>query len=246
MSERSQDGEAVIDDGTEEAEENIALDSVASGFNKEVRRLLLLLAAAALAFGLLYFTPAGAILRDIHHLRGHLARDDLLAEASYALIVIGLVALGVPRLTFYLVGGLLFGFWQGLMVAQIGAVIGSWLTFWAVRHGGRAWLERRFGDHRLLGRAFRVRSSIKAVALIRQLPLTSIMINGGLALSEVKTRVFLAGTFIGYLPQGIIATLIGSGLMDEKAMDGFGKLATAAIVLLAGVFWLWRRRGMKL
>ncbi|MBZ0127106.1 MAG: VTT domain-containing protein [Rhodocyclaceae bacterium] len=239
----SQSGEDI----PEGVEDDIELESVAPGFNKELRRLLILLAAAVTAFVLLYFTPVGAIVRDIHYLRAYLAGDDFWAEATYAALVIVLVALGVPRLMFYVLGGLAFGFWQGLILAQVGAVIGSGLTFWAVRHGGRAWIERHFGSHRLFGRAFRVRSSVKAVVLIRQLPLTSVMINSGLALSQVSARVFLVGTFIGYLPQGVIAVLIGSGVVDEKAMDAVGKLVAAGIVLLVGAFllWRWRRRGGK-
>lgn len=232
------------EDIPEGAEDDIALESVAPGFNKELRRLLILLAAAAAAFGLLYLTPFGGIVRDIQQLRAFLAGDDLWAEVVYVLLVVGLVALGAPRLIFYVLGGLAFGFWQGLVLAQIGAVTGSWITFWAVRHGGRAWFERTLGRHRLVGRAFRVRSSVRAVVLIRQLPLTSVMINGGLALSQVSARAFLLGTFIGYLPQGVIAALIGSGVVDEQAVEGLGKLAAAGIVLLLGAFMLWRwRRG---
>ncbi len=228
----------------EGAEDDIELASVAPGFSKELRRLLLLLAAAAAAFGLFYFTPLGELTRDIHKLRAFLAGDDWWAEAAYAAMVVALVALGAPRLIFYLLGGLAFGFWQGLLLAQVGAVAGSWLTFFAVRHGGRSWLQQRFGSHRLVGRAFRVRSSVKAVVMIRQLPLTSVMINGGLALSQVSTRVFLLGTFVGYLPQGVIAVLIGSGVVDERAMEGFGKLIAAGVVLAVGAFMLWRwRRG---
>jgi hypothetical protein len=39
--------------------------------------------------------------------------------------------------------------------------------------------------------------------------------------------------------------LIGSGIVDEKAMDGIGKLVAAGIVLLLGAFmlWRWRKRG---
>jgi uncharacterized membrane protein YdjX (TVP38/TMEM64 family) len=181
-----------------------------------MRRLLLLLAAAAAAFILLYFTPFGSVVRDIHTLRAFLAGDDFWAEVAYAFLVVGLVALGAPRLIFYVLGGLAFGFWQGLLLAQVGAVIGSWLTFCAVRSGGRGWLQQRFGSHRFVGKAFRVRSSVKAVVMIRQLPLTSVMINSGLALSHVSARVFVIGTFIGYQPQGVIAVLIGSGVVDER------------------------------
>ncbi|HMM54238.1 MAG TPA: VTT domain-containing protein [Candidatus Desulfobacillus sp.] len=226
-------------------EDDIDLEAVAPGFSKELRRLLLLLAAAATVFALLYFTPAGAVLRDIRHLRAHLAGGDPWAEATYALVVTALVALGLPRLMFYVLGGLVFGFWQGLILAQFGALAGSYLTFLAVRGGGRGWLMKRFGNHRIVGKAFKVRSSVKAVALIRQLPLSSVMITSGLALSQVSARVFFLGSFIGYLPQGVIAALIGSGVVDEKAMDGIGKLAAAGAALLLGAFllWRWRNRG---
>lgn len=226
-------------------EDDIEIESVAPGFSKELRRLLILLAGATAVFFLFYFTPIGEITRDIHKLRAFLAGDDFWAEATYTVLVTGLVALGTPRLIFYVLGGLAFGFWQGLLLAQVGAVIGSYLTFWAVRHGGRGWLERRFGSHRFFGKTFRVRSSVKAVVLIRQLPLTSVMINSGLALSKVRARVFVLGTFIGYLPQGIIATLIGSGVVDQGATEGLGKLLAAGIVLTIGAFllWRWRRQG---
>ena len=231
----------------EGVEDDIELESVAPGLTKELRRLLILLAIAAAAFVLLYFTPVGEITRDIHKLRAFLAGDDFWAEAAYAAIVTGLVAVGAPHLMFYVLGGLAFGFWQGLMLAQAGSLIGSYITFCAVRSGGRGWLKERFGNHRLVGKAFHVRSSIKAVVLIRQLPRSSVMINSGLALSQVSARVFLIGSFIGYLPQGVIAVLIGSGVVDEKAMDGVGKLVAAGVVLLVGAFllWRWRRRGGK-
>ena len=231
--------EAAFQEG---AEDDIELESVAPGFSREVRRLLILLAAAVAAFAVLYFTPVGAVVRDIHRLRAFLAGDDWWAEATYIAIVTGLVAVGVPRLVFYVLGGLAFGFWQGLILAQFGTLFGSYITFCAVRSGGRGWLKERFGNHRLVGKAFHVRSSIKAVAMIRQLPLSSVMVNSGLALSQASARVFLVGSFIGFLPQGIIAVLIGSGVVDEHAVDGLGKLVTAGVVLLVGAFLLWRWR----
>lgn len=232
------------EDGLPEIDEDaIELNAVEPGLSREVKRLVGLLAGAAAVFALFYFTPLGSIARDVQQIRAYLKGDDLWAELLYAGIVATLVAVGIPRLMFYGVGGLAFGFWQGLLLAQCGALLGSWLSFFAIRHGGRDWLMRRFGEHRFVRKAFRVKSSIKAVALIRQLPLHGLMITGGLALSEVGARAFLVGTFIGYLPQGVIATLIGSGMMDEEAMSGFGKLLAAAAVLFVGAMLLRRRRG---
>lgn len=225
-------------------EDAIDLDAVKPGMSKELKRLLTLFAAAAAIFALLYFTPAGTIVRDVQNLRAYLKGDDLWAELAFAAIVAGLVAIGMPRLIFYGVGGLAFGFWQGLLLAHMGSLAGSFATFCAIRRGGRDWLIERFGEHRYVGKAFRVRSSIKAVALIRQLPLHGMMITGGLALSEVTPRAFLAGTFIGYLPQGIIAALLSSGVFDEQSLQGLSKLLVAAVVLFLGLALL-RRLGNR-
>lgn len=245
MTEEAQGAAGVpVDELPEIDEEAIELASVEPGLSRELRRLLTLLAAAAAIFALLYFTPLGGLLRDVQQIRAFLKGDDLWAELSFAGIVAVLVSIGMPRLIFYGIGGLAFGFWQGLLFAQCGSLLGSWLTFFAVRHGGRGWLMAKFGEHRLVKKAFRVKSSIKAVALIRQLPLHGLMITGGLALSQVSTPTFLLGTFIGYLPQGVIACLIGSGMVDEQAMAGFGKLVVAATVLViaAALLKRWRRQ----
>lgn len=225
-------------------EEAIELASVEPGLARELKRLLFLLAGAAAIFALLYFTPIGTLLRDVQQIRAFLKGDDLWAELTFTAIVVVLVAIGMPRLIFYGIGGLAFGFWQGLLFAQIGSLLGSFLTFFAIRHGGRGWLMARFGEHRFVKKAFRVKSSVKAVVLIRQLPLHGLMITGGLALSQASARAFLLGTFIGYLPQGVIAALIGSGMVDEQAMAGFGKLVIAATVLLLATVLLrrWRRK----
>ena len=225
-------------------DENIELAAVESGLSRELKRLLTLLAGAATIFALLFFTPIGGIVSDVQQIRAFLKGDDLWAELTFVAIVTLLVAIGMPRLMFYGVGGLAFGFWQGLLLAQLGALLGAWLTFFAIRHGGRSWLLARFGEHRIVKKAFRVKSSIKAVVLIRQLPLHGLMITGALALSQVSSPVFLLGTFIGYLPQGVIATLIGSGMVDEQAMVGFGKLVVAATVLLIGAALLrrWQKK----
>lgn len=243
MTDRLPDGSDPTDELPEIDEADIELAAVEPGLSREVRKLIGLLAGAAALFAVLYFTPLGGIVQDVQHLRAFLAGDDWWAELMFVGIVGALVSIGVPRLMFYGVGGLAFGFWQGLALAQCGALAGSWLTFFAVRHGGRDWLMSRFGEHRFMKKAFRLKSSIKAVVLIRQLPLHGLMITGGLALSEVGTTPFLIGTFIGYLPQGLIATLIGSGMVDEKAMAGFTKLVIAATVLLVGVILLrrWRK-----
>lgn len=226
-------------------DDDVRVTALGPVLSREIRRLFGLLAAAAAVFALFYLTPIGSIASDVQSLRAYLKGDDLWAELSFAALAAALVAVGAPRLVFYGVGGLAFGFWQGLILAQLGCLCGAFLTFYAIRHGGRDWLLRRFGQHSFIGRAFRVRSSIKAVVLIRQLPLHGIMITGGLALSRVSARAFLIGTFLGFLPQGMITALLTSGVVDAQAAEGLRNLVIAAVILSAslGLLYLWRRRG---
>ena len=92
-------------------------------------------------------------------------------------------------------------------------------------------------------RATRRAINVSTIRLRGPTRLTLITGTSSLA-SQVSARAFLLGTFIGYLPQGVIAALIGSGVVDEKAVEGLGKLAAAGVVLLLGAFMLWRwRRG---
>lgn len=231
--------------GDDVADEAIELTAIEPGLSRDLKRLLTLLAVAGAIFLLLYLTPIGTILRDVQTLRAYLKGDDLWAELVFAALTASLVAVGMPRLVFYGVGGLAFGFWPGLILAQFGSLFGSFITFCAVRRGGRSWLMERFGQHRFVSKAFRIQSSIKAVVVIRQLPLHSLVITGGLALSQVSVRVFLVGSFIGFLPQGIIATLISSGIVDEQATAGLGKLLAAAAVLLFGMAFLHFKKRNK-
>ena len=236
---RAEEAEAVASIG----DDDIRGSAVRSSLTRELRRLFVLLAVAAGIFALLYLTPVGAVARDVQSLRSYLTGDDLWAEFTFMAMTTALVAIGAPRLVLFGIGGLAFGFWLGLLLAQFGSVLGSYLTFTVIRHGGRAWLQKRFAQSGLLGRAFRVRSSIRAVVLIRQLPLHGMLITSGLALSKVGTRAFLAGTFIGYLPQGALTALITSGVVGAEAAQGLSSLAIAAVALICGygLLHLWKR-----
>ena len=84
-----------------------------------------------------------------------------------------------------------------------------------------------------------------AVALVRLLPLSNALINLGLAMSRVGTRPFLLGTLLGFLPQGVVATLIGSGLGEDAPLEGALQLAIAVLLLLPVVGWAWRHRARR-
>lgn len=207
------------------------------------RKLLGLLALAAGLFALMHLTPWGERVRDWPAYYELLADGSPRAALYFVLLTASLMAIGMPRLLFYALGGFAFGFWEGLALSLCGSLLGSFIAFRVARWGGREWLTERFGERRFFRRVVGTRPSAWAVALVRFLPISNAVINLGLALSRVGNGAFLAGTLIGFLPQGVIAVLVGSGVADDVAWEGAAQLAVAGgLVVLMSVWTLHRRR----
>ena len=86
-----------------------------------------------------------------------------------------------------------------------------------------------------------VRPTVLSVALVRTLPLSNAIINIGLAMSRVTSPIFLSGTLIGFMPQGVVAALVGSGIADETVSGGVLNLALAMVLVSLVAIWSWRR-----
>lgn len=231
--------------GVGEADPRVA-EVIGQAAERGSRKLLILLACALLLFVLLHFTALGDNLRDWPAIRALMEAGDARAALWFLVITIGLMSLGTPRLLFYALGGMMFGFWAGLGLSLMGSLLASFLVFRVARWGGRDWLRQRFGHRPLFARIVAVRPTTLSVALVRCLPVSNLIINIALALSTVRNRAFVWGTLIGFLPQGGVAVLIGSGLTDDTALDGAAQLVTAGVIALAILgFALHRRRAQK-
>ena len=82
--------------------------------------------------------------------------------------------------------------------------------------------------------------STLTVALLRMLPISNLAVSSALALGKVRRRTFLLGSLLGYLPQGIVAVLVGNGLADNflKNMINHGPTQTAIQAVVIGVLLL--------
>lgn len=237
--------------GTEPSEpeigETVTPEEIEQATRNTTKKLLVLLAAGGLLFLGLRFTPLGAEIRDWDTLARCFQAGDLRAELYFLAVSSFLIMAGVPRLLFSALGGFAFGFWQGLLWSQLGSLIGSFVTFQAARWGGRAWLEAHFGGRRIFRRIVHAEPSVLSVALIRMLPITNVVINVGLALSRVDRRAFLLGSLFGFLPQGVIATAVGSGLAHDSPWLGALQIGLASLVIFVLVrslaqYWRGKQR----
>ncbi|MBS1214512.1 MAG: hypothetical protein H6R26_3129 [Proteobacteria bacterium] len=183
---------------------------------------------------LVYLTPLRNWLTEGQVIKHELATFGLAAPLVFAACCAFLVAIGVPRLLLCSLGGMIFGFAWGLLWTQIGTVLGAYATFLFVRWRGRVHTLQQFPKLRGLSQRLRG-NGLVAVLVVRQLPVNGLTNGLLLGLSPVSHRDFLIGTFLGFLPQGIAACLIGAGLIhaDMTRDVGYLALGVATSVLLA-------------
>lgn len=183
-----------------------------------------------------YLSPLRDTLSDWHKISSQLSN---LGTLGYVVFVFGgavLCAIGMPRLLVYAIGGLAFGFTLGVCLSQVATLLGAYATFLFARWSGADFIFRKWPtiekwikpieDH-----------SIVSILIIRQIPISSFFTNVVLGLSNIKQRDFLIGSFIGFLPEGIPAALIGAGLPSGD-LARIIQISLLAALLFIFLCWL--------
>ncbi len=182
-------------------------------------KLLIMLGVMVTLFLLVYITPLRKYLNNIQSVKWWLLSLGWLGPTVWMGIVFILVAAGTPRLLFCPIGGLAFGFWQGLLWTQLPTLAGYYATFLFVRWGGRDFVLRRWPSIGRLEYHFHGHSTALLVFAVRQVPMSGLIINFMLALSPIRHRHFLLGTAFGILPEAIPFTLIASGTFKPNSQN---------------------------
>lgn len=227
---------------TDGTQDEVQASELEGATQNTLHKLLTLLVIGAVLLAIIHATPLGQKVRDWDTLAELFKGGGFRADAYFILISSSLMMLGVPRLLFCALGGFAFGFWEGLLWSMVSSLIGSYAAFLSARWGARDWLAARFGNRRFFGRIVHTKPTTASVILVRMLPVSNAFINFGLALSNVGSKAFLLGSLIGFLPQGFVAVLIGSGMATDVPWAGVAQIGIATVLLLAAIFWKSRHR----
>ncbi len=202
-------------------------------------KLLIILAVVAAALALAHSTSARNYLGNIQNLKFWLLSLGWVGPAAGMGIVFVLVATGTPRLLFCPIGGLAFGFWQGLLWTQVATLAGSYALFLFVRWGGRDFVLRHWPRVGRLKEHFHGHSEAILVFAVRQLPITGLIIDFLLGLSPIQHRHFLLGTAFGILPEAIPLTLAASGFSNLTGgnIPLYTVAATGVLLLVFATLW---------
>ena len=195
---------------------------------------LLVLCVLSLGLIIVARSPLKSYLAHVELVRDQIEALGQWGPPVFIACVAGLITLGVPRILFFPIGGLAFGFLWGLIWTQIATMIGYYAIFLFVRWGGRDFVVRHFPRVSRMHRVFH-KHAIPTIILIRQLPISGLPINLLLGLSPISHLDFLVGTVIGILPEAIPMAAIGSSAIHLTAGQGLAWVAG----LLAVVIVLW-------
>jgi uncharacterized membrane protein YdjX (TVP38/TMEM64 family) len=170
-------------------------------------------------------------------IRGRGISGELLFVLAGALIT----ALGLPRQAVSFLGGYAFGLGLGTALALAASLLGCVFTFYYARLLGRSFVLARFPDRIKRIDAFLHDNPLSMTLLIRLLPVG----NNGLTsmaagVSGVRALPFFLGSLLGYVPQTVIFTLLGSGIhLDPEIRIG----ASIVLFVVSGALgiYLFRR-----
>lgn len=206
---------------------------------KSTRKLLILLVIVAICLAVLHFTPARSYLSDIEDLKANLRATGPFAPAVFFAISTFLSAIGFPRLGLTFAAGVLFGTKAGLAIALGSTLLGSYITFCVARWFAHDW-ARKMASKSDKFSFLMENQTVATVFLVRQLPITNIIINLMLSITHPKHSVFLLGSFLGFIPSALVATLSGSSLGKASPWFSFFQLSLAAVILLLIGLTVWR------
>jgi len=222
-------------------------EAVESSLADSFKKTLIPAAVLGIILVIAYFSPCRQWLDQWREkLPALLQSMGMWAPAVFTAGTLVLVTIGVPRLAMCTVGGVVFGFWGGLIWSQLGTLFAYYLVFVFIRWGGYRQHVKSLPQINRFSGLLR-RGGIPAVILARQVPLHGLLINLMLGLSNIRHRDFLLGSLIGLLPEAIPFAMVGASVSRQTGWSQAGYLVGA--VVLVAVVWLllaWHLRRRKL
>ena len=150
-------------------------------------------------------------------------------------------ALGMPRQLISFLGGYAFGPLLGTALASVGTATGCAIALFYARFIARSFVARYTGARMKKVEAFLQKSPFNMALVIRFMPVGSnLLTNLAAGLSNIPALPFIAGSFIGFIPQTLVFALFGSGV--NVSSEAQLALSVVLFVLSSALgIWMYKR-----
>jgi len=172
------------------------------------------------------------------NIESYINLHPILSGIAYAAVYIILTSLSLPVAgVMTLISGALFGLSWGLLLVSIASSLGATLAFLLARYLFRDAVQQRFAERlRIVNEGIR-NDGAAYLFMLRMVPvLPYFVLNAAMALTPIKTRIFLPVTLIGMLP--VSAILVNAGLQISR-IESMHEIFSARIIIslaLIGIF----------
>ena len=147
------------------------------------------------------------------------------------LLIALLTSIGLPRQIGAFICGYCFDFIFGVMIATLATSLGCWLTFSFANKYLVHFVKRYFAKQQQAIYNFLTEQLFYKAIIIRILPLGSNFLTNLIAgACQLNAKAFIAGSFIGFIPQMVIFSLAGAGI---KLASSSHLIASISLFILA-------------
>ena len=204
-------------------------------------KLILLTLICIIISGVVIFFMGGINPQLLENL---LTRLGIFAPIIYIFLYILATILLLPSTPLNLSGGLIFGFWGGLIWTSIAAIMAAVVSFAYARYLGRNWVKKRFGIHlQKLDKEIN-NGGMGYIFAIRLLPLIPYgIVNFGAGLTSIKERDYFLGTIFGTIPGILPFVMMGAGFSSLGKGDMLMITFSLGLIglLIGGATWYKKR-----
>ncbi len=161
-------------------------------------------------------------------------RDQgIMGEMLFVGVGLLFTTVGLPRQVICFLAGYAFGLVEGTLLALLATVLGCVIAFFYARVMGREFVAARFPNRVKSIDNFLHENPLSMTLLIRLLPLGSNLVtNLAAGVSSVRGGPFFLGSAIGYLPQTLVFSLIGSGINVDPEL----RIAVSVVLFVVSGF----------
>lgn len=172
------------------------------------------------------------VIRDNHVALTQWTRaHHWMALLAFFLAATAIVAMGFPTVTVIVfAGGLMFGLWEGAIVSNLAGTVGGLIFFLAVRHAREAIAATRFGpmlerlQKRVHGNGFLYLLTLRLMPFM-----PTVVTTMAAAAAHVRTRDFIAATFLGPIPMTLVFSGLGAGAAAVISHGGTQDIAATVM-----------------
>ena len=203
------------------------------------------LIALLVAGGMLLKTFGIAGMLDEAWIDANVRQNGLEGDLVFIAVAAIFAAGGFPRQILSFLAGYAFGLSEGFVYALVASGIGCAIAFLVTRYFARDIIAKRLPARFHKVDSFLSDNTFVATLLIRFLPFgNNLATNLAAGLSRARGVPFIAASVLGYIPQTLVFSLLGSGItLDPELRISLSVVLFAAASIIGVYLFRQYRRG---